>query len=94
MARLNKAARGKHRWIGFSITQLCTREELQRIIEPIFQDLEWRLFDVSANEIGTMAIVKVDLNDYKNATSLLNEADGISTITSSGKIRLVRTRLE
>jgi len=41
-----------------------------------------------------MAIVKVGLNDYKKATSLLNEADGISTITSSGKIRLVRTRLE
>ena len=39
-------------------------------------------------------IVKVPLEDYENAILLINNNEYLETLTSSGKIRLVRERLK
>lgn len=94
MARLNKTARGKHRWIGICIDQPSHREEVESAIRNALGDLSWRLFDVKQSDGSTHAILKVSLEDHPSALSNLNAAAPIATITSSGKIRLVRSRLQ
>lgn len=93
MVRLNKAARGKHRWIGICIDQPSSREEVESALLDALGVLDWRLFDVKQLEDSTHAILKVSLEDHPYAISNLNAAASIATITSSGKIRLVRSRL-
>lgn len=53
----------------------------------------WRLFDVLEAEGTTLAILKVQLGDYQQVLSLINNSEEMVTLTSSGKIRLVRQRL-
>ena len=93
MAKLNKTARGKHRWIGICLDQPLSRGEVESAIRDALGDLSWRLFDVKQSEVSTHAILKVSLEDHPPAISNLNAAASIATITSSGKIRLVRSRL-
>ena len=47
----------------------------------------------TANDV-TYSIVKIDLNSYKESIEILNSHELIVTITSSGKIKLVRERME
>ncbi len=56
--------------------------------------LEWKLFDMVKQSKRTFAILKTTLSDYQEALEKLNEISGFETITSSGKIRLVRERLK
>ncbi len=93
MAKLNKTARGKHRWIGICIDQPSSREEVESAIRGALGDLSWRLYDVKQSEGPTHAILKVSLEDHLSALSNLNAVASIATITSSGKVRLVRSRL-
>ncbi len=93
MARLNKAARGKHRWIGIRIEQPTSREGVKSAMRNALGDMSWRLFDVKQSADSSLAILKVRLEDHSSAVSNLNATASISTITSSGKIRLVRSRL-
>ena len=93
MVRLNKTARGKHRWIGICIDQPSSREEVEGAMRNALGDMSWRLFDVKHSAGSTRAILKVSLEDHPPAISNLNAAASITTITSSGKIRLVRSRL-
>jgi hypothetical protein len=93
MARLNKAARGKHRWIGIRIGQPIPREGVKSVLRDALGDLRWRLFDVNQSVDSSLAIIRVRLEDYPSAVSNLNATASISTVTSSGKIRLVRSRL-
>ena len=53
----------------------------------------WRLFDVLEAEGTTLAILKVQLGDYQQVLSLINNSEEMVTLTSSGKIRLARQRL-
>ena len=56
--------------------------------------LDWKLFDMEKQSKRTFAILKTTLSDYQEALEKLNEISEFETITSSGKIRLVRERLK
>ena len=55
---------------------------------------EWRLFDIKEDGDNTLAILKTPLEDFKQTIAQINNSKDMVTITSSGKIRLVRKRLE
>lgn len=92
MAKLRKAARGKHRWVGLTVDESVTnREELEKILSQ-GEDLKvgCKLFDF----IDGKAIIRIPLESYEEAKSILKEGfNGLISQTSSGKIRLVRERM-
>ena len=94
MPKPKKAARGKHRWIGFRIDNTPTREELEKSLKTYLECSEWRLFDIHKSEKDSFAIVKIPLKKFKQTIAQINNSRDMATITSSGKIRLVRKRLE
>lgn len=86
MARkLTKALRSKRRWIGCLYSGFSSRNELKDYL----QDLPVRLFDM----VNGKCILQVKLEDYSALKQALTSGKVISQ-TSSGKIRLVRQRLE
>ena len=94
MAKVSKANRGKNRWIGLHIDQIpISRPILEDNIGKIMGNINWKLFDVINNEMHTLAILRTPLEDSLEAKEKINSSDGISTLTTSGKIRLVRQRL-
>ena len=94
MAKVSKANRGKNRWIGLHIDQIpISRAILEDNIGKIMGNINWKLFDVIDNEMHTLAILRTPLEDSLEAKEKINSSDGISTLTTSGKIRLVRQRL-
>ena len=85
MARkLSKALRGKHRWVGCKCIGFQSRQDLIAYVA----DLPLQLYDFS----GGKCIFKVSLEDHKMILQLFNEGRVLS-MTSSGKINLVRDRL-
>ena len=94
MPRPKKAARGKHRWVAIQVNKLIQRDSLKKILGESLKGLEWKLFDSEKQSKRTFAIIKITLSDYQQALSTLNEISGFETITSSGKIRLVRERVK
>ncbi len=94
MPKPKKAARGKHRWIGFQIENTHSRDELKRSLKDELDGFEWRLFDILEAREKTLAIVKTPLGNFKQVISQINNSGSMQTLTSSGKIRLVRKRLE
>ena len=93
MARVNKSARGKHRWVGFVVNHEISREGLNELLSENLNLHYWKIFDILQSDSKTIAILKVSLGDYLDAVTGLNGLDGISTLTSSGKIKLVRERI-
>ena len=94
MANISKAKRGKNRWIGLRIHQKpISRTILEVNLGKIMGDINWKLFDLIDAEIHTLAVLRVSLEDSLEAKKKINSIDGISTLTTSGKIRLVRQRL-
>ncbi|MBR79378.1 MAG: hypothetical protein CMA88_01135 [Euryarchaeota archaeon] len=93
MARLNKSARGKHRWVGFVVNHEQSREGLNDLLSENLTLDSWKIFDILHSDNRTIAILKVSLSDYRDAVTELNTLAGISTLTSSGKIKLVRGRI-
>ena len=86
MARkLTKALRGKRRWIGCLVKGFSSRSQL----EDFLQELPVKLYDFSDSK----CILSVRLEDYQAVREALQDGRVIS-ISSSGKIRLVRQRLE
>ena len=94
MPRPKKAARGKHRWIAIQANKPIQRDSLKKLLGESLDVLEWKLFDSEKQSIRTCSIIKVSLSDYQQALTRLNKISGFETITSSGKIRLVRERLK
>ena len=94
MSRPKKAARGKHRWVAIQINKSIQRDSLKKLLGESLKGLEWKLFDSEKQSKRTFAIIKITLSDYQQALSTLNEISGFETITSSGKIRLVRERVK
>ena len=94
MPRPKKAARGKHRWVGIKVNKSIQRDSLKNLLGESLKGLEWKLFDSEKQSKRTFAIIKITLSDYQQALSKLNETSGFETITSSGKIRLVRERVK
>ena len=94
MAKVSKANRGKNRWIGLHINQKpISRAVLEDNLGKIMGNINWKLFDLIDHEMHTLAILRAPLEDSLEAKEKINSSDGISTLTTSGKIRLVRQRL-
>ena len=94
MPRPKKTARGKHRWVAIQVNKSIQRDSLQKLLGESLKGLEWKLFDSEKQSKRTFAIIKITLSDYQQALATLNEISGFETITSSGKIRLVRERVK
>ena len=94
MPRPKKAARGKHRWVAIEANKSLQRDSLNGLLGENLEGLDWQLFDSEKQSERTLAIIKITLSDYQQALETLNEISGFETITSSGKIRLVRERLK
>ena len=94
MPRPKKAARGKHRWVAIQVNKSIQRDSLKKLLGESLKGLEWKLFDSEKQSKRTFAIIKITLSDYQQALATLNETSGFETITSSGKIRLVRERVK
>ena len=83
--KLTKALRGKRRWVGCICPDFEKRTELAEYLSkhPV------RLYDFEDGK----CILMVKLEDYESVKSELEFGKVISQ-TSSGKIRLVRERME
>ena len=92
--RVSKAKRGKRRWIGFSAPEnLAQRSALEKYLKESMQTtFPWRLFDLESDDEGVKGILRVRLEDYQAALENMNSGR-LTSLTSSGKIRLVRQRL-
>ena len=89
--RLTKALREKRRWIGLSVSNCTGREELESKISDLAPSDDWRLMDFN----GGAAILRILLKDQDKWRSVLNNPNNeIYSITTSGKIRLVRERID
>jgi len=89
--RLTKALREKRRWIGLAVSNCQNRAELESKIAEIAPVEDWRLMDFSNGK----AILRVSLKDQSEWRNILNRpTEPIHSVTMSGKIRLVRERLE
>ncbi len=94
MGRVSKAARGKHRWIGVRGDMIYrSREELKQIVFKILENCEWKLYDVKFTDRKCFFIIKVQLENYEKILNLINSDDSFETLTSSGKINLIRERI-
>ena len=94
MPKPKKAARGKHRWIAILVDKSIQRDSFNKLLGQSLEGLEWQLFDMEKQSKRTFAILKTTLSDYQEALATLNEISGFETLTSSGKIRLVRERVK
>ena len=94
MPKVNKSARGKHRWIGFQLdVEDFSRHRCEVFLSEILINMSWRLFDFKNIDGVYNGILKVPLRSYIDAKEIINQQDDTSTITSSGKIKLVRERM-
>ena len=94
MARQSKASRGKFRWLGLRINgSQLSRNSVTTIIQQILADINFRMFDCLGVDSHTLVIIRVTLKDI----DLVRERFGLNTeiesLTTSGKIRLVRDRM-
>lgn len=88
--KLTKALRGKRRWIGIKVSGYDTRDELKKAIENIAPSPEWKLALFEYDK----AIVKVRLDDLDAwRKKLQRSSPKIKSVTTSGKIRLVKERM-
>ena len=99
---LSKSKREKRRWIGLEIPEkINSRKVLQNALEESELDsTSWRIYDFTKNNQGlTVAIIRVYLSYYESFRKALSDdkgklaRHGMKSITSSGKIKLVRERL-
>ena len=67
---------------------------MKKLLGEKLEGLEWKLFDSEKKANRTFSVIKITLSDYRQALTKLNETSGFETITSSGKIRLVRERVK
>ena len=83
--KLTKALRGKRRWIGCVAEGFSDRSEL----EEFLSSMQVKLYDFEEGK----CVLMVRLEDYVEVKDLLSEGR-IRSVTSSGKIRLVRERMK
>ena len=93
MPKLSKAKRGKNRWIGLSVTNSPISRSERQLLDSGLQGTDWKLYDYEEDVSQGTAIVRVMLEDVSVALERINSIKGPSTVTTSGKIRLVRERL-
>ena len=88
--RLSKALREKCRWIGINVSNCENRYELKTKITKIAPVKYWKLYDFKNRK----AILRIYLKDEKKWREILEQPDSeIYSVTTSGKINLVRLRM-
>ena len=94
--KLRKAARGKHRWIGLRCPiDITTIEEMEQLlILNLGEGVVKKILDFGA-PVPHTCILKVGLSDYALTRAALVEdsESALESLTSSGKLKLVRQRL-
>ncbi len=93
MAGPSKAKRPKRRWVGIRISADINRNDLNSIIEQIFPTSSAKLYDLELIGEENRAIVRINLSEVSEFISKCQLDSRIETLTTSGKIRLVRDRL-
>ncbi|MDP6907003.1 MAG: hypothetical protein QF440_06255 [Candidatus Thalassarchaeaceae archaeon] len=90
--RLTKALREKRRWVGLHVSgKIESRNELEKRLSQIAPVNEWKLYDFSKSK----AILRIHLKNQNEWREILSDTNSeIYSVTISGKIRLVRERLE
>ena len=91
MPKLNKAARGKIRWVGVVFDDKAMSSG--QLIESLSENLE-TVGIAWASDDGKTLIIKVKLQEYPMLIRNIKETEGVKSLTSSGKIRLVKSRLD
>ncbi|RAH15689.1 MAG: hypothetical protein CMB56_002410 [Methanobacteriota archaeon] len=96
MPKIKKAARGKHRWIGLSFSdKISDFTEFKFHLESVLSISRLKYLDYYNKQDRKSCIIKVSLNDYLSAREILSQnPKEIVPITSSGKLKLVRQRLD
>ena len=90
MSKLRKAARGKRRWVGVKIdTDNIDQDTLLEQLAPDagMPTIAW------TSEDRKLLILEVRLQNYVKLIDLIGNIDHVESITSSGKIRLVKFRI-
>ncbi len=94
MARQSKASRGKFRWLGLRINESqLSRNSATAIIKQILADINFRMFDCLGIDSHTLVIIRINLKDIELARKRVGLNTEIESLTTSGKIRLVRDRM-
>ena len=94
MPKISKAARGKHRWIGLVFSaKFSDIRSLKDEINHILKDIDFRLYDYILDGSHGSCIIKIKLEHYQYVRGVFVAPNEIFSITSSGKIRLVRLRI-
>jgi len=89
----SKAKRPKRRWIGMRLSIEINRDGLNSILNQMSSSSSAKLYDFKSLSGENIAIVRVNLSEVTNFMSNCQADNRIETITTSGKIRLVRDRL-
>ena len=94
MARQSKASRGKFRWLGLRINQsYLSRNSATAIIQHILAGINFRIFDCLGVDSHTLVVIRVNLKDIDLVRERFRLNTEIESLTTSGKIRLVRDRM-
>ena len=94
MPKISKAARGKHRWIGLVFSaKFSDISALKDEIDHILKNIDYRLYDYIMDGTHGSCIIKIKLEYYQFVRGVFVVPNEIFSITSSGKIRLVRLRI-
>jgi len=96
MPKIGKAARGKHRWIGLVFNKKYSEiNSVSEAIQNLIHQKKVKLFDYINEDNRKSCIIKIKLDEYGPVKEKLRKNENsIFSITSSGKIRLVRLRLD
>jgi hypothetical protein len=94
MAAPSKAKRPKRRWVGIHVFNDVGRETIISILEEILPSSSLKLYDLQNVNEKLLGIVRVNLSEASDFISKCEADSRLQTITTSGKIRLVRERLE
>tara|TARA_X000001036_G_scaffold439615_1_gene491441 strand:+ start:19780 stop:20088 length:309 start_codon:yes stop_codon:yes gene_type:complete len=93
MGAPSKAKRPKRRWVGIRTIEEIDRENLKSLINQIMPSSSAKLYDLKIVNGENLAIVRINLAEYRIFVSNCEADNRLETITTSGKIRLVRDRL-
>ncbi len=94
MAHPSKAKRPKRRWVGIHFRDEMGREQVKSILKNIFPSDSLKLYDLQIIDGKLCGIVRINLSEVSDFLAKCETDSLLQTITTSGKIRLVRKRLE
>ena len=89
----SKAKRPKRRWVGIRTFNEIDRANFESLLVQIMPSSSVKLYDLKIVDGENLAIVRINLNEYRIFISKCQADNRLETLTTSGKIRLVRDRL-